>query len=82
MSDCAGLLSAVLLGSLAACSDVRQTAEIVVLTAIIRPLAFTLVMLNAQPTRTTPTNLLLTDSQGTDVVVMGVSIDYGWTPVR
>jgi hypothetical protein len=34
-------------------------------------------MLNAQPTRTTPTNLLLTDSQGTDVVVMGVSIDYG-----
>jgi hypothetical protein len=48
-----------------------------VLATALRPLVFALVALNAQPTRTAPTNLLLTDSQGTDVVVAGASIDYG-----
>jgi hypothetical protein len=54
-------------------SDVRQTTEILVL-PILRPVTFALAVLNAQQTRT---NIVLTDSQGTDVVVTGVAIDYG-----
>ena len=47
------------------------------LTAFVRPLAVAALVFNTQQTRATPTNLLITDSQGTDVVVIGVSIDYG-----
>jgi hypothetical protein len=47
------------------------------LTAFVRPLAVAAFVFNTQQTRATPTNLLITDSQGTDVVVIGVSIDYG-----
>lgn len=47
------------------------------LTGIVRPLALAVVVLFAQPARATPATLRITDTQGADVVVEGVGIDYG-----
>ena len=47
------------------------------LTPIVRPWVLALAVFTTQSARSAPANLLITDSQGTEVVVMGVSIDYG-----
>lgn len=58
-------------------ASLGRPPEIVVLTVNVRQLVFALTLLNPQPARATATTLRLTDSQGTDVVVEGVTIDYG-----